>query len=810
MAATDIPRRTLLAGGLGMAAGASLGVGRAAAAPATGPSGAGAPYPGNRAPLRQAAFVRLPPGSTTAGGWLATQLHKQLTGLNGRMPEISHFLDYDRTGWTNPSLDGWEEVPYWLRGFGDLGYVTGDATVKATTKRWIDGVLGTGQPDGWFGPSNLRTKLNGSPDFWPHMPMAQALRSFAEATGDGRIASFLTRFYAFMNQQGPGAFNQSWGSVRWADTLDVVYWLYNETGDAFLLDLVDKIHSNGANWVNNLPTLHNVNLAQGYREPALYAVRSGDDAMIQASYHNYDTVMAGYGQFPGGGFAGDENARPGYGDPRQGFETCGIVEFMGSHEIMTRITGDPVWADRCEELAFNLLPAALDPDGRTTHYVTSANSIGLDDTVKTLGQFDNGFALQAFKTGIDDYRCCPHNYGQGWPYFVEEMWLATVDGGLCASMYGPCSVTAKVAGGGTVTVAEKTDYPFSDTVTMTLTASSAATFPLVLRIPGWCARPELTVNGQAVSAPAGPSHATVRRAWSHGDTVTLRLPMSVEAHTWTANRNSLSVRYGPLTYSLPITERWTRTGGTADWPVWKVAAGSDTNAGLDADPANPSASLTPVSNPGGSTTDPFTPQNAPVGVRATVRPIDWPADSQDVVTMLPDGPVAPTGAARAVTLLPMGASRLRVTAFPRIGTGGTGGWIKIRNQHSGKLLAVSNMSMDDSAQVVQFGDNGTADHLWDLIPAGDGWVRIRNANSGRVLGVDGMSTVDSANVVQFGDNGTDDHLWMLVDAGGGWSKVRNRNSGKLLAVDGMSTADSARVVQFSDNGTADHLWQVVG
>ena len=27
-------------------------------------------------------------------------------------------------------------------------------------------------------------------------------------------------------------------------------------------------------------------------------------------------------------FAGDENARPGFGDPRQGFETCGIVEFM--------------------------------------------------------------------------------------------------------------------------------------------------------------------------------------------------------------------------------------------------------------------------------------------------------------------------------------------------------------------------------------------------------------------------------------------------------------------------------------------------
>ena len=31
--------------------------------------------------------------------------------------------------------------------------------------------------------------------------------------------------------------------------------------------------------------------------------------------------------------------------------------------------------------------------------------------------------------GIDNYRCCPHNYGMGWPYYVEEMWLATPDAG---------------------------------------------------------------------------------------------------------------------------------------------------------------------------------------------------------------------------------------------------------------------------------------------------------------------------------------------------------------------------------------------
>lgn len=778
-----------------------------ASLPAAARGSAGPHYTANRAPLRQAAFLRLPPGSVTATGWLATQLHRQLGGLNGRMAEISHFLRYDDTGWIDPSLDGWEEVPYWLRGQAELGYATGDAAAQATTRRWVDGVLATATPDGWFGPAALRTSLGDGPDFWPYMPMAHALRSFAEATGDTRVLPVLTAFYRFMNAQGPAAFNQSWGSYRWADTLDMLYWVYNQTGDGFLLELADTIHDNGANWVDNLPTRHNVNIAQGFREPALYAVRSGDESLIQASYHNYTTVMAGYGQFPGGGFAGDENLRPGYTDPRQGFETCGIVEFMASHEIMTRITGDAIWADRCEELAFNMLPAALDPSGRTTHYITSANSIALDDKAKTHGQFDNDFAMQAFMTGIDQYRCCPHNYGQGWPYFVNEMWLATMDGGLCAAMYGPSTVTAKVADGSTVTVTEQTDYPFADTVTLTVTTPNDLTFPLYLRIPGWCGTPHLSVDGTPVDATAGPSYVAVHRTWRSGDTVRLRLPMAPTVDQWPTNRAALSVRQGPLTYSLPIAEQWSRIGGTDDWPEWAVAADSATDYGIAVDPDSPGESLTAVAIADGSLTDPYTPQHAPVGIKATVRRIHWPADSEGVVTTLPDSPVTATAAAQRQTLIPMGASRLRVTTLPHIGSGGSGGWIRLQNQHSDKVLAVSDMSMDNSAPVVQFADNGTADHLWDLIEAGNGRVKIRNANSGKLLAVSDMSTSEGAPVVQYDDNGTADHLWTLHDAGGGWFLVRNHNSQLVLGVDGMSTADSAPVVQAADNGTADHLWR---
>jgi hypothetical protein len=41
--------------------------------------------------------------------------------------------------------------------------------------------------------------------------------------------------------------------------------------------------------------------------------------------------------------------------------------------------------------------------------------------------------------------------------------------------------------------------------------------------------------------------------------------------------------------------------------------------------------------------------------------------------------------------------------------------MKIVNVHSRKLMAVDGASLADGAQVTQWNDNGTADHLWRLV-----------------------------------------------------------------------------------------------
>ncbi|MEY9856385.1 hypothetical protein ABH935_001989 [Catenulispora sp. GAS73] len=793
--------------------GPSLTSSASAATARLAPAGGGL-YTPNAAPLAPTALLRLPPGAVRASGWLAGQLQLQVDGLCGKYQDTSHYLDTSTTGWLNPSQNGWEEVPYWLRGYGDLGYLTGDGTVQANTATWIDGILATQASDGFFGPTGLRTSQGGYGDFWPYLPLLQAMRSRQEYTGDQKILNAMTAFCRFMHTQPGSVFSAFWLSFRVADGLDVLFWLYNRTGETFLLDLADTMHSSSANWLNNLPTPHNVNLAQGFREPAVYALRSGQSGMTQNSYQNYASIMGRWGQFPGGGFAGDENGRIGYTDPRQGFETCGIVELMASHELMNRLTGDPVWADRCEQLAFNMLPAALDPQGKGTHYITSMNSVDISNSTPSHGQFSNAKPMQAYMPGVDQYRCCPHNYGQGWPYFTEELWAATPDNGLCAAMYAPCSVTANVSGGSSVTITEDTGYPFTDTVTLTVTMSNPTMFPLYLRVPGWCSAPSISVNGRGVSAPSGPAYTSISRTWHNGDTVRIQLPSTPVVTSWSAAGGALSVSKGALDYSLQIGENYVQFAGDSEFPEYEVHATTAWNYGLALPASNPASALTFNGTNGSVSANPFTQQSVPVSITAPAAQIaGWTADDQNIATELQPGPFQASGTTD-VTLIPMGAARLRITAFPAVASGGTawnpaGGYFRLLNANSNKVMGVSNMSWDDSAQVVQFDDSGTADHVWQLLDNGDGNVRIRNANSGLVLGVDGMSTANSANIVQFENTNTLDHVWTLIDNGDGRMRIRNVNSNKVAGVANMSTADSVNVVQYDDNGTADHLWTLI-
>ena len=640
-------------------------------------------YPGYRAPLHGGYLLKLPVGKVRPKGWLLEYLKRQRTGLNGQLGTVSAWLDKSGNQWLSDTGDhGWEEVPYWLRGYSSLSYILNDEAMKQESQVWFEAVLKNLKPDGFLGPRNTS---GGRPEVWAQMIMLWALQTYYEHSGDERVLTAMTNYFKWELSVDDNLFLEDyWENKRGGDNEWSVIWLYNRTGDESLLPLIEKLHRNTCNWMmkDDLPNWHGVNVAQGFREPATYYVLTGDEQTLQCAYDNQRYMREKYGQVPGGMYGADENARAGYGDPRQGAETCAVVEQMASDEMMMGITGDPSWADHCEDVAFNTLPAALTSDMRALRYITSPN-MAISDGKNHAPSIDNSLRGMLSMSPFSS-RCCQHNHGMGWPYFAEHLVMATTDNGLATMLYAANETTAMVADRQEVTLTEQTNYPFEEEVRFTLSTAQAVTFPLYLRIPAWADQATVHVNGEAlgVAAQAG-KYVRLERRWQDGDQVVLRMPMSFSTCIWQKNKSSISVNYGPLTLSLKIGERyqqrdsrdheivqddshWQAGVDASLWPAYEIFANSDWNYSLVVDDQDWPKQLSVSRRAWPADNFPFTLESVPLQFKAVGRKVpSWTMDATGMTGLLPTVFAPREAVEEVIDLVPMGAARLRISAFPK-------------------------------------------------------------------------------------------------------------------------------------------------
>jgi hypothetical protein len=632
-------------------------------------------YTGNRPPLVASSFIKLPVGSIKPQGWLRKQLELQADGFHGHLTEISEYLNKEGNAWLSPDgrgERGWEEEPYWLKGFSNCGYVLGNERMIRESRIWIEGALNSRQSDGWFGPGyrqgGAATNLKGRTDLWPNMIMLFCLQDYYEYTGseDERIIDLMTGYFKYLSTVPDEDFLVGyWPRIRGGDMLFSVIWLYNRTGEDWLLDFAGKVHRNTAEWEQDVINWHNVNISQGFGEPATFYLVSKDSAHLAAAYRNWQKVRDMYGQVPGGMFGGDENCRPGYTDPRQAVETCGMVEMMLSHEILMMISGDTKWADRCEDVVFNSFPASMTADLKALRYLTAPNLVQSDRHSKSPGLQNSGPMLLMTP---HRHRCCQHNSGHGWPYYAEHLWAATPGNGLAALLYSASEVNATVGNGTNVTITENTNYPFEEQIEFVVSLPEQTFFPLYLRVPGWCDKPELEINGkpEKIRARQG-SYILINRMWSDGDRVSLKLNMDIRLTEWTKNKNSISVSRGPLSYSLKIGEKYIRQGGTDKWPAWEIYPTTNWNYGLVLEGEDPVTQFEFVQKSWPENNRPFVADAAPVEIIAKARKIQaWQQDSLGLVGKLLQSPVKTDEPVETVTLIPMGCARLRISSFPTV------------------------------------------------------------------------------------------------------------------------------------------------
>ncbi len=227
-------------------------------------------------------------------------------------------------------------------------------------------------------------------------------------------------------------------------------------------------------------------------------------------------------------------------------ETCANIGNMLFNWRMLESTGEAKYADIVETALYNSVLSGVSLDGKRYFYT---NPLRMSD--------DLPYTLRWPKTREEYISCfcCPPNTlrticeAQNYAYTVN-------DSTLWCNLYGDSQLSTSLGKKRPLVVTQHTAYPYDGKVTLTLDqVPGKKKFAVKLRIPSWCDKATVTVNGQPEDVKVIPdSYITLDRTWKPGDEIVLDMEMRaklLESNPLVEEtRNHVAVKRGPIVYCL--------------------------------------------------------------------------------------------------------------------------------------------------------------------------------------------------------------------------------------------------------------------
>jgi DUF1680 family protein len=270
---------------------------------------------------------------------------------------------------------------------------------------------------------------------------------------------------------------------------------------------------------------------------ALY-LACGDAAYLETARKLWDNIVCRKSYITGGVGAvhQDEKFGGNYELPDNGYlETCAGVGMGFFSWNLYLATGEGRYVDRLETVLYNIVLAGRSMNGHKYFYENPLVSHG-----------------GHHRWEWHNCPCCP-------PMLIKILAempayiYAYDDRGAFVNLYVE-SETEMNIGGTAVKLEQQTAYPWDGAIGITVAPERETSFAIRLRIPEWCDKYAISVNGQAVSCEIANGYAVLHRKWVSGDRIRLDLNLSVdliEAHPNVVTHvNKAAIRRGPMLYCL--------------------------------------------------------------------------------------------------------------------------------------------------------------------------------------------------------------------------------------------------------------------
>lgn len=216
-----------------------------------------------------------------------------------------------------------------------------------------------------------------------------------------------------------------------------------------------------------------------------------------------------------------------YIDQPDGPESCNTNNMMKFSEMLFDRTSVAKYVDFFEQAMWNHILSTQDPKTGGYVYFTTLRPQGY----RIYSEPNKGMWC-CVGTGMENHS----KYGH---------FIYTHDGKktLFVNLFTPSKLVSK-----NFVVTQETQFPFSNTTTLTIGKSGRYT--IALRHPAWTAKGfAVAVNGSPIDATAQTgeaSYVNIDRKWKKGDKVTITLPMELRFEECPNYSDYIAFKYGPI------------------------------------------------------------------------------------------------------------------------------------------------------------------------------------------------------------------------------------------------------------------------
>ena len=470
------------------------------------------------------------------------------------------------------------DIYKWIEAVGFILQTGDQPELQQTTSAMIHEIVAAQEPNGYLNTYFVddrkdkrmlyETQVGGHEMYCLGHLLQGAIANY-RATGDRRLLDagvrFVDRF--LLPNYGPGP--EQKGIVAGHPEIEMaLIELYRTAGKREYLDLAGYIlHGDDRVPLRpdqitymfcGIPFTSRTRL-EGHAVRAMYACCGATDYYLETGDTNYwrtlNTLwedLSAHQLYVTGG-VGAREAGEAFGDAyelpnaRAYGESCAAIGNMMWNWRMLAASGEARFTDVIERALYNGINSGMSLDGKTYCY---RNPLAFDPSVNSSDRHDPEGNI---RNPWYDTTCCPPNLERTFASLSGYFYSSSSEG-VYVHLYDNSEMNWHLQNGNRLHIQQKTDYPWSGEVRITVSPVAPSEFALFVRIPGWSEKTAVKVNGKPINGARPGEYLPIRRRWATGDTVELSFDMTTRLlkanPAVTEDRGRVAFQRGPIVFCM--------------------------------------------------------------------------------------------------------------------------------------------------------------------------------------------------------------------------------------------------------------------